>query len=88
MEKVKAVLVTLMLMVILWFSIDGFCDLVAGIYHFIDQYIWAFFAGIIAFLIAIWLVVVMVYITIICVAALLVLLAKLLTLWEERDVNK
>ena len=58
----------------LWLGIDAFFGLVGDLYHFLDGYIWAFFAGIIAFFIAIWLIIIMFYITLFIVAGVLALL--------------
>jgi len=58
----------------LWLGIDAFFGLVEDLYHFLDGYIWAFFAGIIAFFIAVWLVTIMFYITVLIVAGVLTLL--------------
>jgi hypothetical protein len=62
---------------ILWIGLDAFFGLVGDIYHFLDGYIWAFFAGVIAFFIAVWLVILMFYITLFVVMFILWFLAML-----------
>jgi len=58
-ENIAAVIVTLVILVAMWFGFDAFFSLVGAIYVFLDLYIWAFFAGIIAFLFAITIVALM-----------------------------
>ena len=65
MENLKLAVTALIIVVVAWYGLDAFFDLVGGIYAFLDQYIWAFFAGIIAFFFAIFLVGLMIQISLI-----------------------
>jgi len=81
-EKIKMVLVLFVVGVFAWFGVDAFVDLVVKIYHFLDGFIWAFFAGIIAFFIAVWLVMVMIYITAVAIAFLI---ATVAVIWQKLE---
>jgi len=59
-ENIAAILTTVVVLVAIWFGIDAFIGLVIAIYAFLDLYIWAFFAGIIAFFFAITIVALMI----------------------------
>jgi hypothetical protein len=70
-------LAIIVMVFLLWIGLDAFFGLVSDIYHFLDGYIWAFFAGVIAFFIALWLVILMFYITLFVVVAVIGFLAML-----------
>ena len=78
MENLKYIIVGVIVLVIAFFAGDAFFTLVGDMYRFLDSYIWAFFAGIMAFFIALWFVVMMVYITIAIVALIAGLLSMFL----------
>ena len=78
MENLKYIIVGAIILVIAFFAGDAFTTLVGDMYRFLDSYIWAFFAGIMAFFIALWVVVIMVYITIAIVALIAGLLSMFL----------
>lgn len=82
-DKIKAILAVFIIAVIIWFGLDAFIGLVANIYHFLDGFIWAFFAGIIAFFIALWLVVIMIYITMFVAAGVIVAIATVLQTFKR-----
>lgn len=77
MENLKFGLVILVMVVVAYFGFDAFFSLVGDLYTLLDGYIWAFFAGIIAFLASISIVVIMLQITLVCVALVLALLGAL-----------
>ena len=58
-NNLKAAILAVVLAAVLVLAGSAFIDLVGDIYHFIDNYIWAFFAGLIAFIIACWIVLMM-----------------------------
>ena len=70
-ENLKVILVTGIILIVLWFVGEAMFGLMSDLYHFLDNYIYAFFAGIIAFFLAIWLVFVMFQITVVTVALIL-----------------
>ena len=71
MEALNVVFVVLVMTVIAFFGLDAFFGLVGDLYTLLDSYIWAFFAGIIAFFTSIFIVSLMIQITLIAVAGLL-----------------
>jgi len=58
-----------------------FFELVGNLYDWLDGFIWAFFAGIIAFFAAIWLVSMMFMITVWCVVMVIALLGGIASLF-------
>ena len=62
-ENLIAVVATIGVLIVLWFGFDAFFALVGGIYIFLNTYIWAFFAGVIAFILAVSIVMLMFKIT-------------------------
>ena len=71
----------------LWVGLDAFFGLVGEIYRFLDGFIWAFFAGIIAFFIAIGLVSLMLVITFYTIAITLTIVitivASIISKWQK-----
>ena len=63
MENLKFAIVGIIILIVAFFAGDAFFGLVGDLYRFLDGYIWAFFAGIMAFFIALWFVIMMIYIT-------------------------
>jgi len=61
-------IVVFIFLLIGYFGGSAFMDLVGGLYHWLDQFIWAFFAGVIAFFLSLWLVAIMFQITVITVS--------------------
>ena len=59
-------------LIVIWLGFDSFFSLVGNLYEFLDGFIWAFFAGVIAFLVSIWLVTIMFYISVFTFAFILV----------------
>ena len=49
METFKNILVVAFIVLAIYFAGSAFFGLMADLYHLLDSYIWAFFAGIIAF---------------------------------------
>ncbi len=68
---IKQWLVAIIMTIVIWFGFSAFFGLVSNIYHFLDGFIWAFFAGVIAFFVAIWLVILMWYIAIFTVVVII-----------------
>lgn len=62
-KNIVAMIATVFILAILWYAFDAFFSLVGALYVLLDGYIWAFFAGIIAFFTAIALVGIMIRIT-------------------------
>jgi len=63
-DNIVVGVVILFMLVIAYFGATSFFELTGDLYSWLDNYMWAFFAGIIAFFLALWLVVVMFQITI------------------------
>ena len=84
MGTVPAVLITLVVLTAAWIGFDAFFGLVGAVYGFLDQYIWAFFAGIIAFFLSISIVGMMVQITFIVVIAVLASLGGIVALFKGK----
>lgn len=83
MENLKAILAVLIILTIAWFTISSVVDLWHGIYTFLDQFIWAFFAGFIAIFFTIALIAMMIQIAIYSAALLVLGLGWLLSLFER-----
>ncbi len=87
-DSITAVIVTLVILVAMWFGFDAFFGLVGAIYTFLDLYIWAFFAGIIAFFFAITITVLMIKIGLVLIfltmAGLILLVAGIADIFSER----
>jgi hypothetical protein len=77
-ENLQAIIVTIIVLVLGWFLADAFFGLVGNLYHTLDQYLWAFFAGIIAFFTALWLISLCIYILLAIVGFVLGMLTLLL----------
>ena len=71
----------IMVVIALWVGLDAFFGLVGDIYHFLDGYIWALFAGVIALFIAVWLVILMFQITLFIVAFIIWVLTILVEIF-------
>ncbi len=87
-ENIAAVLTTVVVLVAIWFGIDAFIGLVIAIYTFLDLYIWAFFAGIIAFFFAITIVALMIKIALILIlfatAGLILIASVIVDIFNKR----
>ena len=81
-DNLKVILVTGIILVIVWFVGEGMYELMVDLYHFLDNYIYAFFAGIIAFFLAIWLCIIMVQITVVAVLLLIGVLTWVISLFN------
>lgn len=86
-ENIKAAVATGVVLLLLWFGGGAFIDLVKNIYHFLDGFLWAFFAGVIAFFLAIWFMVMSFYITLFCIGFLLWIFIILYE-WFEKYAKK
>jgi hypothetical protein len=64
LENLKIALIVLVVFVIVYLLGVQLLELISQLQAFLDQYVWSFFAWIIATIIAIWLVAVMIQITI------------------------
>jgi hypothetical protein len=84
-NKITTWIAIIVVVFILWISLDAFFGLVGDIYHFLDGYIWAFFAGVIAFFMALWLVILMFYITLFTVVAIIGFLAMLVEIFTKQS---
>jgi len=76
-DNIVFAIVALIMVVVAYFGASSFFELVGDLYSWLDQYIWAFFAGIIAFFMSLWLVIVMFQISIVVITILLVLLGSI-----------
>ena len=68
MENLKIILIGIIIIVAIYYGGSAFIGLMSDIYHLLDNYIWAFFAGIIAFFATISIVGIMIQITVFFVA--------------------
>ena len=84
MDKILLGLGWLILALMMYFGLDAFFGLVSGLYIFLDGYIWAFFAGIIAFFLAISIVGIMIQISIVVLSLGLVGIASIAALFENK----
>ena len=82
-NNIQIGLTIIVMVFLLWIGLDAFFGLVGDIYHFLDGYIWAFFAGVIAFLIALWFVILMFNITLFMVVAIIGFLAMLVEIFSK-----
>ena len=82
-DMVAVAITVLVLGVAVYFGASAFFELVGNLYDWLDGFIWAFFAGIVAFFVAIWLVFIMFAITVWCIIMVLTLLGGLLTLFVK-----
>ncbi len=62
-NNIGALITTVVVLFLAWVGLDAFFGLVGDLYTFLDGYIWAFFAGLIAFWAAVTIVMMMIYIT-------------------------
>jgi len=76
-ENIVFAIVALIMVVVAYFGASSFFELVGDLYSWLDQYIWAFFAGIIAFFMSLWVVAMMVQISIVLITILLVLISSI-----------
>jgi hypothetical protein len=83
-KNTKAAVTAIIVTTIIWFGGGAFIDLVMGIYNFLDQYIWAFFAGIIAFFFSISLVGMMFQITLVTLGLILAVFGQLLLYFQNK----
>ena len=75
-NNIVAAIAAIIIVLGLWVGLDAFFGLVGGLYNFLDEYIWAFFAGIIAFFAALFLVGLMFQITVLVIYLILWIIAS------------
>ncbi len=83
-DSISAIIVTAIILVALWFGFDAFFGLVGAIYTFLDGYIWAFFAGIIAFIFTFTIIILMIKISLVLLVLTLGLLAVIIDAFSGR----
>jgi len=87
-KEIKTNIVTaiaaIFVMFVVWIGLDAFFNLVGGLYTFLDQYIWAFFAGIITFFASLTIVGLMFQITVICIYLILIVIGGILSLFISK----
>ena len=83
MKNLKLALTLIVVGIFIWFGVDSFINLVMNVYHFLDGFIWAFFAGIIAFFVAIWLVIIMIYISVFSIIALIAIIVAVVRFFKK-----
>ena len=76
-ENFVYAIVALIMVLAIYLGASSFFELVGDLYSWLDNYIWAFFAGIIAFFMALWVVGMMVQISIVLITILLVLIGSI-----------
>jgi len=76
-DNIVFAIVALIMVVVAFFGASSFFELVGDLYSWLDNYIWAFFAGIIAFFMSLWVVAMMVQISIVLITILLVLISSI-----------
>jgi len=82
-NNIVAIIAAIIIVLGLWVSLDAFFNLVSGLYNFLDGYIWAFFAGIMAFFTALFLVGLMFQITVIIIYLILWVIVSIVVLILE-----
>ncbi len=82
-DSILAIIATVIVLVALWFGFDAFFGLVGAIYTFLDLYIWAFFAGIIAFFFALAIIILMIKISLIMLMLLLMLALGIASIFDK-----
>jgi len=76
-NTVVFVIGVILMLVAAWFGATAFFGLVGDLYTWLDSHIWAFFAGIIAFFLSLWIVGLMLQITVVVLALILGVLSTL-----------
>ena len=83
-NKIQGVIATLIVLGILWLGFSAFFGLVSDLYHFLDQFIWAVFAAIIAVWAAIVLSIIIIYISVFIAAGLIYITAATFILFGAK----
>jgi len=64
----QGILALVVILTIVWFLGSAFVGLVGDIYHFLDGFMWAFFAGIVALWAAVIISMIVIYITVVSIS--------------------
>ena len=83
MDNLKVAIVVIVVGLLAYFVGSAMYELMVDVYHLLDEYIWAFFAGIIAFFATLTIVSLMIQITIYSAALVAVALAWILNLFVK-----